>query len=186
MKEKIFLHICCAPCSTEVIERLKKRFKIILFFSNSNIYPKQEYKKRLYDAKKISKIYGLKLIKDDYQHELWLKNIKKVKDYKKLKEGKERCKACFEFNLKRTAEKAQELKIKNFTTTLTVSPYKNFKIINSIGKDIGKKLGLNFIEENFKKQDGYKKSICLSKKHRLYRQHYCGCEFSLNNSMQSP
>lgn len=179
---KILLHTCCAPCTTEVIERLKKD-EIVLFFSNSNIYPKDEYLKRLENAEKISKIYNLKLLVDLYNHEKWLEFIKGLEDEK---EGGKRCLKCFEFNLRLAAKKANELNINNFTTTLTISPYKNSKEIFSIAKEIEKEFSVNFLDIDFKKKEGFKKSIILSNKYNLYRQSYCGCEFSLRRSIASP
>ena len=172
---KVLLHTCCACCSTEVIERLKGN-EIILFFSNSNIFPKEEFEKRFGNAEKISKIYNLRLIKDKYNHSEWLGFIKGLEEEP---EGGKRCWKCFEFNLRKTAEKAKKLGFENFTTTLTISPHKNSKKIFEIGNKIGKEYGLNFLEIDFKKKEGFKHSIELSKKYELYRQNYCGCEFSL-------
>lgn len=179
---KVLIHTCCAPCSTEVIERLKHE-EIVLFFSDSNIYPKSEYDKRLSYTKKISKKFDVKLLIDNYAHEEW-KDF--IKGFEEEKEGGARCLKCFEFNLVRTAIKAKELGISNITTTLTISPYKNSKNIFEIGKKLKAEYGIDFLEFDFKKKDGYKKSIEHSKKHNLYRQNYCGCEFSLNNSIASP
>lgn len=164
---KLLLHVCCAPCSTHVIEELKKDYDITLFFYNPNVEPIEEYNKRLKNAEKLAKELDLPLIVGDYDNKEWHDAIK---GHEQDKEGGERCNLCFKFRLEKTAELAEEL----FTTTLTVSPYKNHEIINKIGKNISE----NFLESNFKKEDGYKHSIELSKKHNLYRQHYCGCLFS--------
>lgn len=180
---KILLHVCCAPCSTEVIEKLKSNNEIILFFSNSNIYPKEEFYKRLENAKIISRVYSLDLIEDKYDHKAWLKFIKGLEE--EPEKGK-RCEKCFEFNLTRTAEKAKKLGIENFTTTLTISPHKDSKKIFKVGEKIAKECNLNFLEIDFKKKDGFKHSIELSKKYNLYRQGYCGCEFSLRSNITSP
>ena len=169
--KKLLLHVCCAPCSTHAIELLKKDYDITLFFSNSNIYPKEEYEKRLDNALKIAKAYGLDLIDDRYDHEAWLKFIMGLED--EPEKGK-RCEKCFEFNLTRAEECAHLYDFDFFTTTLTISPHKDSKKIFEIGKRLG-----NFLEIDFKKQDGFKHSIELSKKLDLYRQDYCGCEFSL-------
>jgi epoxyqueuosine reductase len=168
---KLLLHVCCAPCSTHAIETVMKDYEVTLLFSNSNISPKEEYDKRLEQARKIAKIYKLKLIEDDYNHEAWLKYIK---GFEQEPEGKLRCEKCFEFNLKQTNNFAKDFDY--FTTTLTISPHKDSTKIFKVGKTTSNK----FLEINFKKQDGFKHSIELSNKHNLYRQDYCGCEFNGN------
>jgi len=167
---KLLLHVCCAPCSTHAIETLMKDYEVTLLFSNSNISPKEEYDKRLNNAKKISKIYKLKLIEDKYNHKAWLEFIK---GFEHEPEKGERCKKCFEFNLKKTNNFAKDFDY--FTTTLTISPHKDSNKIFEIGNKYNK-----FLNINFKKEDGFKHSIELSNKHNLYRQNYCGCEFSKN------
>jgi epoxyqueuosine reductase len=168
---KLLMHVCCAACSTHAIEELMKEHEVTLFFSNSNIYPKEEYDKRLSNAKIISEIYKLKLIEDKYDHEAWLDYIKGLEH--EPEKGK-RCRKCFEFNLTRASEYAKTNGFQLFTTTLTISPHKDAKCIFSIGNKLG-----NFLEKDFKKQDGFKHSTELSKKYNIYRQNYCGCEFSL-------
>ena len=195
-KQKLLLHTCCACCSTEVIERLKENYEITLFFSNSNIYPFDEYEKRLGEAKKIAKIMELDLYEDSFQSiewEMFVANAgdisvegeksiateeKEETNYKKMKEGGKRCELCFRFNLTRAARFAKDFKFDVFTTTLTISLHKNHIIINKIGKDLSKEYGVEFLEEDFKKDDGFSKSIEHSKEHKLYRQNYCGCKYS--------
>ena len=145
-----------------------------MFFSNSNIYPEAEYLKRLEQAKKIARLFNLELVVDNYMHNKWREHVKGLEGEA---EGGERCRKCFEFSLQRTAEKARALDILFFATTLTVSPHKNKEMIFETG---GKWQG--FKEYDFKKQDGFKKSVQLSKQYGLYRQNYCGCEFSLRGS----
>jgi len=168
--KKLLLHVCCAPCSTHAIEVLKKDYSVTLFFSNSNIFPKGEYEKRLDNAMKIAKAYGVELLDDDYNHEAWLKFISGLEN--EPEKGK-RCLKCFEFNLKRTEEAANLYGFDLFTTTLTISPHKDSKKIFEVGKKISDK----FLEIDF--NDGFNHSIELSKKLDLYRQNYCGCEFSI-------
>ncbi|MFH1290007.1 MAG: epoxyqueuosine reductase QueH [Nanoarchaeota archaeon] len=173
---KIFLHVCCGPCSTAVIEQLKEEgYELVLFFPNSNIFPKEEWEKRLENAKKIAKLHGLKLIVDDYDHSAWREFVKGLESEP---EGGARCEKCFEFNLTRTAEKARELGIDNITTTLTVSRHKNSKRIFEVAQKIASEYKLNFVDVDFKKKCGYEKSVELSRKIGLHRQDYCGCEFS--------
>lgn len=169
---KIFLHTCCAPCATaSTLRLLKDDYDVVLFFSNSNIYPPEEYKKRLINARKLANILKVPLIADDYDHESWQKWVRGLEN--EPEQGK-RCEKCFHYSLERTSKKAHELNIPFFTTTLTISPYKISPVIFQIGRQFP-----GFVEYNFKKQDGYKKSIELSLKWELYRQNYCGCEYSL-------
>ncbi|MDO8740442.1 MAG: epoxyqueuosine reductase QueH [Candidatus Woesearchaeota archaeon] len=180
--KKLLLHICCAPCSTHAIEFLKSKYDLVLFFPNSNICPEGEFKKRSENAKKITGIFNLKLIIDNYCHEEWLEFVKGLED--EPEKGK-RCWKCFEFNLRKTAEKARELGFDCFTTTLTISPHKDSKKIFEIGKKL-ETGGIRFLDIDFKKQEGFRHSVELSKKYDLYRQNYCGCEFSLRSSIASP
>jgi epoxyqueuosine reductase len=169
--DRILLHVCCAPCSTAVIERLREQgYDIHLFFSNSNIHPREEFDKRLAEASKISSIQGLELIVDAYDHQSWLNHIQGLEDEP---ERGRRCIKCFEYNLTRTATLAQKLGLPGFTTTLTVSRHKSSRDIFSIGSSMK-----GFLAMDFKKQDGYTRSINLAKQFELYRQGYCGCEFS--------
>ena len=179
--KKLLLHTCCACCSTEVIERLKKDYEITLFFSNSNIYPFDEYEKRLNEAKRIAKIMELDLYEDAYQSIEWEMFVGGLEKYKKMPEGGKRCELCFKFNLTRAAKFAKDFKFDCFTTTLTISPHKNHEIINKIGKELTKEFNIEFLESNFKENNGFSKSIEHSKKHKLYRQNYCGCKYSMRN-----
>ena len=173
---KILLHICCAPCGSSSIERLlHEKNEVTLFFSNSNIFPEEEFQKRLYYAEKLANFYQIALIRDIYDHEAWRKMAieRRDSDLENEPEGGKRCFECFKFNLERTAQKAKQLSIPAFTTTLTVSPHKNSAQIFEAGKNFPE-----FREYDFKKQNGFLRSVELSKKLDLYRQTYCGCEFS--------
>ncbi|MCP5515378.1 MAG: epoxyqueuosine reductase QueH [Spirochaetales bacterium] len=171
-REMILLHICCAPCGSASVERLlRENREVTLFFSNSNIAPEEEYLKRLKYAEKLASHYNIPLIKDNYEHERWLTYIAGLED--EPEKGK-RCSKCFYFNLENTSRKAAELGIKEFTTTLTISPHKNSGLIFETGG-----IFQGFKEYDFKKKDGFRRSIELSKELDLYRQDYCGCEFSL-------
>lgn len=168
---KILLHCCCGPCATASIERLlSEEYEVILYYSNSNIDTKEEFLKRLENLKIVAKYYDLKLLVDDYHHDDWLNSIK---GYEKEPEHGKRCPLCFSFNLKRTYEKSKELEINQFTTTLTVSRFKNSQLIFSQGE-----IFPGFVKIDFKKKDGFSRSCYLSKELGLYRQQYCGCEFS--------
>lgn len=179
MSQKILLHCCCAPDATHSINVLRElNYYIVTFFYNPNIHPKDEYKKRLNDMKKLSDIMHFENVEDVlYNTETW---HKLCGEFKNEKEGGKRCEICFKMRIEETAKKAIELKINTFATTLTISPHKNANLINNIGKDIEEKYGIKYLETNFKKKDGFKKSIILSRQYNLYRQNYCGCIYSLN------
>ncbi|MBR3885510.1 MAG: epoxyqueuosine reductase QueH [Clostridia bacterium] len=183
-KQKILLHSCCAPCSTAVIERLKDDYEIVIFYYNPNIYPEEEYIKRKNEEIKyiahLNETNGENLIEMldcDYDSE---KFYEATRGYEKEREGGARCAICFKLRLEETAKKAKEKGFDLFGTTLTVSPHKNAELINSIGLGIEKELDIKFLVSNFKKQNGYKRSVELSKENNIYRQSYCGCEFALN------
>ncbi|NCD06095.1 MAG: epoxyqueuosine reductase QueH [Spirochaetia bacterium] len=174
--EDILLHCCCAPCSTTCIEELiDDGYNIILWFSNDNIYPKEENEKRFAELIKLARFHNLKVIRNSYDHDKWLAAVSGLENEK---EGGERCSICFDYNLNITHKKALELGIKYFTTTLTVSRYKNSLKIFEVGNKYS-----GFVEKNFKKKNGYARSIKLSKDLNLYRQKYCGCEFSLRDAL---
>ena len=168
---KILLHICCGVCATSVMERLRSEgHEVVGIFYNPNIYPKEEYIKRLQETKKIAKKDGFELIEGEYDHKKWLEMTKKNKEDP---EGGDRCKICFDMRFKYVFNQLQDFDA--FTSTLTVSPHKNSKKINEIGKKIG---GNKFMEADFKKKDGFLKAMQKAKEWNLYRQHYCGCEYS--------
>lgn len=170
-ERKILLHVCCGPCSTSSIERLlTEGWHPVLYFSNSNIDTLEEFEKRYSELLKVARMNNLEVIKDIYDHDAW---HRAVAGYESEREGGARCTLCFAFNLERAHLKAQELGIPHFTTTLSVSRFKNSKTIFSIG---GKMEG--FEKMDFKKKDGFNRSIVLSKEMGLYRQNYCGCEYS--------
>lgn len=174
---KLLLHSCCAPCSSHVILLLKDYFDITVFYSNDNIFPIEEYQKRLEEEIRFCKEIDSKIkvlfdpyVAKDYQDA--------IKGYENLGEKSERCYKCYELRLEKTAKKALELGFDFFTTTLSISPYKITKWINEIGLNLEKKYKVSYLYSNFKKEEGYKHSIALSKEYGLYRQDYCGCIYS--------
>ena len=175
-KPTLLLHSCCGPCSSYVLEKLLPYFKITIFYYNPNIYPKEEFFKRLDTQKQLLKELNedIDLIVEDDDHQVFLDAIK---DTEYLKEGSKRCYLCYELRIKKLSEVASKLNVDYFSTVMSVSPYKNSLWIN----ELGKKYENNslFLYSNFKKEEGYKKSIILSKEYHLYRQSWCGCEFSL-------
>lgn len=174
--EKLLLHSCCAPCSTHVIEVLKSQYDVTIFYYNPNIFPQEEYEKRLAEQKRYAEIVGVKVLTETYDESEFLE---RAKGLELEKEGGKRCDACFELRLRKTAELAKEKGFDVFATTLSVSPHKSTYSINTIGQKIADEYGVNFLAESFKKKDGYLDSIRLSKKYDLYRQNYCGCRFSI-------
>lgn len=181
MKPKLLLHSCCGPCSTAVIEKLLNDYDITVFYFNPSIYPQEEYVHRRDEQKRflseLTKSSGIEVhfIEGDYDHDSFCNLVQGLED---CKEGGERCKECFKQRLLQTARLAKEKGFDYFDTTLSVSPHKNYELISEIGKSIEQELSIKYLAGNYKKQDGYKRSIELSKEYGLYRQNYCGCEFS--------
>ena len=175
----LLLHSCCAPCSSQVITSLTNYFDITILYYNPNIYPEEEYLKRKKEQIKlineINNINKLEIIDCDYDNDIYEQEIKGLENEQ---EGGSRCYKCFNLRLNKTAQIAKENNYDFFSTTLTISPYKNSKLINIIGKDLEKKYNITWLYSDYKKRDGYKKSIELSKKYNLYRQNYCGCIYS--------
>lgn len=180
-KPSLLLQCCCAPCSTSVIEQLIKNFNITLYYYNPNTYPYEEYEKRYEQFEKMNS-YNLNIIKEYYNH---FEFSDRIKGLEKEKEGGKRCFVCYRIRLERTAKKAKEMNFDYFSSTLSVSPYKNSKELNDIGQEIASIEKIPFLYSDFKKKEGYKISINLSKKYNLYRQEYCGCEFSLQESKEN-
>lgn len=173
-RKKLLLHCCCAPCATSVIERLlnEEDFDITLYFSNSNIMPEDEYIKRLNELKKLANIHNLPLIVDVYVTSDYMLAIK---GFESMGEGSIRCDKCIYYRLERTAEYAKNNGFDCFCTTLTVSPHKNAEHINNSGLELSSIFDIEFLVRDFKKRDGFKRSIELCKLYNIYRQTYCGC-----------
>ncbi|MCL4377856.1 MAG: epoxyqueuosine reductase QueH [Actinobacteria bacterium] len=178
-KQKMLLHVCCANCSIYPLQILGKDFDVFMYYYNPNIQPEDEYMKRLEYVKKISEIYNVPLITGEYEVKKWLESTETLKSEP---EGGKRCQVCFEIRLAETAKKASEMKFDIFGTTLTISPHKNQEVINKIGKDLASKIELNFYRADFKKNDGFKNTMAMSKKLDIYRQNYCGCIYSFRKT----
>ncbi len=178
-RPRLLLHACCAPCSSYVLEYLSKYFNITLYFYNPNISPESEYVFRSEELKRLVFEMPLNGIADvvtvDYNSGEFY-NI--VKGYEDMPEGGARCKICYRLRLERSARYAAENGYDYFTTTLSISPYKNSEWLNSIGAELSDKYGVRYLFSDFKKKNGYKRSCELSEKYGLYRQNYCGCEYS--------
>ena len=182
--KSLLLHVCCAPCSSAVLERLGSVFKITIFFYNPNIDTIDEYNKRLLELEKFitsfKTKYPVSLISAEYRSE----------DFKEMAIGLEnepergiRCYQCYKLRLSETAKVAEKNNFDYFTTSLTLSPYKNSKWLNEIGEELGKNIETNYLYSDFKKKNGYKRSIELSHEFNLYRQDYCGCVYSVRDKI---
>ena len=178
-RPRLLLHVCCAPCSSYVLEYLSAFFDITLYYYNPNISPQSEYIFRLEElARLITEMpleNGVKLLSEEYAPEEFLAISKGLE---KEPEGGARCEKCYRLRLDKTASTAKEQAFDYFTTTLSISPYKNAHWLNSIGKELSEKYGVPYLFSDFKKKNGYKRSIELSVEYGLYRQDYCGCAFS--------
>jgi hypothetical protein len=174
-KSKLLLHICCVGCGVYASQILKQDYEVILFFYNPNIWPEEEYEKRMIEAEKIAEKFKLELVKGNYDHGKWLEA---VRGHEADPERGERCLICYGYRLDRAAAMAKKMGCEFLTTTLTTSPHKNADDVNKMGEQAAEKYGIKFLKEDFKKCDGFKKSSALSRELGLYRQNYCGCEFS--------
>src|SRR5574344_402777 len=179
---RLLLHSCCAPCSSYVLEYLSNYFEITVLYYNPNISEKDEYTHRLNEEKRlISQMkfkHPVQILDCVYEpNEFFVC----VKGLEKEPEGGARCEKCFDLRLNFTAQKAKENSFDYFATTLTISPLKNAELINSIGETIAENLKIKYLPSDFKKREGYKRSIVLSKEYNLYRQNFCGCIYSKNN-----
>ena len=174
-KPKLLMHACCAPCSTACIERVKDFFELTVYFYNPNMDSEQEYNTRLAEQERLCDAWGIKLIKESYLSNEFYSAVSGLEDQP---EGGARCAKCFRLRLETTAKNAKQLGFDYFTTTLTVSPLKNANLLNSIGQAVEKEVGVKFLPSDFKKQNGYKRSVDISKELSLYRQNYCGCIYS--------
>ena len=183
--KNLLLHTCCIVCGAGVIRELESEYKITLYFYNPNIFPRAEYQRRLNETRKIADDWGYSLIEEAYNHEKWRAL---VAGHEKDLERGARCHICYRDRLEKTAQKTIELNFDCFATTLTISPHKDANAILEIGSNIADKATelsennlrpcVQFIKRDFKKNDGYRKTTLLARELGLYRQEYCGCEFS--------
>ena len=183
----LFLHSCCAPCSSYVLEYLRKYFRITVFYFNPNITQEAEYRKRVAEQKRLIMAYNetaakracvgypIEVVEGDYEPGRFFEIAEGLED---CPEGGERCFACYALRLSETAKRARAEKFDYFTTTLSISPLKNAAKLNEIGEKLAEEYGVAWLPSDFKKRDGYKRSIELSKEYDLYRQDYCGCVYS--------
>ena len=177
---RLLLHSCCAPCSSYVLEYLSDYFEITVFYYNPNIFPESEYTKRILEQQELigdmKFKHPISFVAGIYDRD---KFYEMAKGLEHLREGGERCFKCYELRLRETAELARKGEFDYFTTTLSISPMKNADKLNEIGMKISEEYGIPYLQSDFKKKNGYKRSIELSREYGLYRQDYCGCEFSM-------
>lgn len=190
--KSLFLHSCCAPCSSYVLEYLRRYFRITVFYYNPNISLEPEYRKRVEEQKKLiaayneqaregkrtkdkETVYPIEIVEGVYEPGVFFETVKGLED---CPEGGERCFSCYGLRLRKTAEKAAAGNFDYFSTTLSISPLKNAGKLNEIGERLEKEYRVRWLTSDFKKRDGYKRSIELSKEYGLYRQNYCGCVYS--------
>lgn len=176
---KLLLHSCCAPCSSYVIEYLSSYFKILVFYYNPNLYPDEEYEKRVNEQMRFIQAFPVKypveFLSGDFEKERF---YEAVKGLEQEPEGGARCFACYRLRLTETVKTAKRLGMDYFTTTLSISPLKNAVKLNEIGEELAEEYGVAYLPSDFKKKNGYHRSVELSKEYGMYRQDYCGCIFS--------
>lgn len=179
-KPKLLLHSCCAPCSSYVITYLKPYFDITILYYNPNIEPIEEYNKRKEEQKRLCSILGVSILDCDYDNDVFHECVKGLEQEK---EGGNRCFVCYRLRLEKTAIVASQEHFEYFGTTLTVSPFKNSKKLNEIGLELQEIYHVPYLISDFKKKEGYKQSILLSRKYDLYRQDFCGCIYSIRDKI---
>ena len=176
---RLFLHSCCAPCSSYVLEYLSRYFEITVFFYNPNISPEEEYEKRVEEIRRMigemEFVHPVKLVEGEYDPQVFFRMAKGMEH---IPEGGERCFGCYRLRMEEAARLAKEGNYDYFTTTLSISPLKNAQKINEIGEELAEIYQVSHLPSDFKKKNGYKRSIELSGEYGLYRQDYCGCVFS--------
>ncbi len=173
-KPKLLLHCCCAPCSSAVIEKLKEYFDITYLYFNPNIFPENEYVLRREQFEKL----GVKVIDIGYEHNKFLDLVKGMENES---EGGRRCNVCIAMRMDKAFEYAKSHNFDIVTTTLSISPHKNAEFINLTGENLEKKYKMKYLHADFKKENGFLRSTQIAKQVNMYRQNYCGCEFSANH-----
>lgn len=174
---EIILHACCGICSGYPVSFLQDAgYRVLVYFYNPNIYPLEEYQKRLEAERTICSHFSVELIEGAYDTESF---YERAKGFENEPEKGKRCIECFKLRLEKTAKLCIDKGVKNFTTSIVISPHKNFQLLSSLGKEIAQKYDLNYLDIDFKKKDGFLKTNKISRELNLYRQNYCGCEFSM-------
>jgi predicted adenine nucleotide alpha hydrolase (AANH) superfamily ATPase len=177
--ESLVLHTCCAPCAIHPYTLLAQDYDLTFFFFNPNIYPADEYARRLNELRRYSGISSMRLVVEEGRHEEWRDA---VAGYESCEEGGERCRRCYEYRLEKTAAYADAVDADYFGTVMSISPHKKSSALNEAGYAAGKGKGVSYFESDFKKKDGFKKAAELSREQGFYRQQYCGCEYSIRGN----
>ena len=175
-RAKLLLHVCCAPCATATVERLRGQYDVMAYFYNPNIFPREEHERRLAETARFCEAVGLPLEIGAYDPDAWLA---RTKDLQGEPEGGRRCRVCFDLRLRVAADYACRNGFDALAATLSISPHKDAATINELGELIGAEVGIEFLARDFKKRNGFRRSVELSHEHGLYRQDYCGCAASL-------
>lgn len=184
IRPKILVHVCCAPCSTYTLEYLTQYADLTVYFANSNIHPKEEYHRRAYVVQQFVSDFNdktghhVRFIEADYNASEY---FQKVHGFEEEPEGGDRCRICFDYRLDKVAQKAVEFGFDYFASALTISPHKNSQVINNVGIDIQKVYATHYLPSDFKKNNGYRRSVEMCEEYDIYRQCYCGCIFAAKN-----
>lgn len=177
---RLLLHSCCAPCSSYVLEYLSQYFSITVFYFNPNIYPREEFFKRLEEQKRFISLFPaqnkISFTENGFHDEMFYNAVRGLEN---IREGGERCFECYRLRLEETAKLAASEGYDYFTTTLSISPYKNADKLNEIGEELAEKYNIKYLTSDFKKKNGYRRSCDISREYGMYRQNYCGCFFSM-------
>lgn len=174
--KKFLLHTCCAPCGIAVVDELRAKFDLTVFFYNPNIYPEEEYLKRKAEVIKVCQKWNVQMIDGDYEPDFWLAAVGGLE---KEREGGARCPVCFRMRFEKTAALAAQLGFDIFGTTLSMGRSKSAAVLNPIGKEVGAKYGLEFFEADWKKDGRQERAHIMVEERGIYRQNYCGCKFSM-------
>jgi len=175
MKPKLLFHVCCAPCSGYLSSKLGETFDLTVYYDNSNIFPEEEFLKRSSEAQKFFESQNINFILANWDHQKWLELVRGLEE--EPERGK-RCALCYHSRLRSAAQYAKDNGFDIFTTTLSISPHKDGELLRNIGRNLAGEYGVKFLDEDFKKNDGFKKAMEFAKQCGFYRQNYCGCEFS--------
>ena len=180
MSKRLLVHVCCAPDATVAFERLSGEWDVIGYFYNPNIHPSEEYAKRLTEFVQLGRAMGMETRQGEYVVDEWFEAIRGLEN--EPEKGK-RCEVCYRFRMEETARLAKFEGFDAFATVLTVSPHKNAQKINATGQELSEKYGVSYLQTDLKKKDGFKRSVELSRQFGLYRQKYCGCQFSWHDDL---
>lgn len=175
MKPKLLLHTCCATCSGFLVRRLSADYEVTVFYANDNIFPEEEFLKRRHEAENFFRRENITFIACDYNHQNWLSAIA---GHENEPERGLRCRLCYRYRLTQVAKAAQTGRFDFFASTLAISPHKDASVINNLGTQLAEEYGVDFLAGDWKKADGFKQAMDLSRQENFYRQNYCGCEFS--------